>query len=103
MSIIRGKIDDAIQIIDYNTDLFYQNKIEEGYKHLDNTLVKISDAIEEVIRYQNDSGQDIQGEKVVGILTEAMKALEMKDALLLADILQYDLKEILEDVRNDLL
>ena len=103
MSIIKGKIDDAIQVIDFNSDLFYQNKRDEGYKHLDNTLVKISDAIEEVIRYQNDSGQDIQGEKVVGILTEAMKALEMKDALLLADILQYDLKEILEDVKSELL
>lgn len=103
MSIIKGKIDDAIQVIDFNTDLFYQNHIDEGYKHLDNTLVKISAAIEEVIRYQSDSGQDVQGERVVEILTEAMKALEKKDALLLADILQYDLKEILENVKSELL
>lgn len=103
MSIIKSKIDDAIQIIEINTDLFYQNKIDEGYKYLDNTLVKISEAIEEVIKYQDSSGQDIQGERIVGILTEAMKALEMKDALLLADILQYELKEILDEVRNELL
>lgn len=103
MSIIKSKIDDAIQFIDLNTDLFYQNKIDEGYKKLDNTLVKISDAIEEVIKYQENSGQDIQGEKIVGILTEAMDALEKKDTLLLADILQYELKELLEEVKSELL
>ena len=64
MSIIKSKIDDAIQIIELNTDLFYQNKIDEGYKYLDSTLVKISVAIEEVIKYQENSGQDIQGEKL---------------------------------------
>jgi hypothetical protein len=103
MSIIKSKIDDAIQIIELNTDLFYQNKIDEGYKYLDSTLVKISVAIEEVIKYQENSGQDIQGEKIVGILTEAMDALEKKDTLLLADILQYELKELLEEVRSELL
>lgn len=103
MRIVIGKIDDAIQLIDINTDLFYQNKLDEGYKLLDITLIKISDAIEEVIKYQDNSGQDIQGEKIVGILTEAMKALEKKDTSLLADILQYELKELLEEVRSELL
>lgn len=103
MSIVKSKIEDAILTIDSNTSLFYQNKLDEGYRHLDNTLVKISEAIEEVIRYQDMSGQDIQGERIVGILTEAMKALEMKDSLLLADILQYELKEMLEKVISELL
>lgn len=103
MSILRSKIEETIQIIDNNTDLFYQNKIDEGYKHLDNTLIKISDTIEEVIKYQSQCGKDIQGESIVGILTEAMKALENKDALLLADILQYELKEVLEEVKSELL
>ncbi|MDI9508282.1 MAG: hypothetical protein QM217_00430 [Bacillota bacterium] len=103
MGIVVSKIDEAIGLIDINADLFYQNKIDEGYRQLDNTLVKISEAIEEVIKYQDQSGQDIQGEKVVGILTEAMKALEMKDTSLLADILQYELKEIFEEVRSELL
>lgn len=103
MNMVRSKIDETIRIIDDNTDLFYQNKIDEGYKYLDKTLIKISDIIEEVIEYQKQSGEDIHGEKIVGILTEAMKALEKKDALLLADILQYELKEILEEVRSGLL
>jgi hypothetical protein len=103
MSIVISKIDEAIQLIDTNTELFYQNKTDEGYKHLDYTLVRVSEAIEEVIKYQDKSGQDIKGEKIVGILTEAMKALEKKDTSLLADILQYELKEIFEDVRSELL
>ena len=95
MSILKEIIDDAIKAIDINTDLFYQNKIDEGYKQLDNTLIRISNAVEEIIRYQQESGHYVQGEKIVGILTEAMQALESKDALLLADILNYDLRKYL--------
>jgi hypothetical protein len=39
--------------------------------------------------------------EIVGILTEAMQALESKDALLLADILNYDLREIFEDIKEN--
>jgi len=102
MSLKVDKLDDVIQTIDLNTDLFYQNKINEGYSCLDKTLGKISEAIEEIIKYQASSGQDIQGDKIIKILTEALKALEKKDSLLLADILQYDLKELLVEIRNEL-
>lgn len=103
MSIDIEKIDDAIQAIDINTELFYQNKIDDGYKNLDSTLGKISFVIEDIIRYQEQSGQDVQAKRFVEILTEAMRALENKDALLLADILQYDLKELLEEVKEELI
>lgn len=103
MALTIDKLDDVIETIDVNTDLFYQNKIDEGYKNLDNTLGKISGIINDVIMYQEESGKDTQGEKIISILTEAMKALENKDALLLADILQYDLKELFEEIRNELI
>lgn len=103
MGIDIEKIDDTIQAIDINTELFYQNKIDEGYRKLDSTLGKISFVIEDIIRYQEQSGQDVKAKRFVEILTEAMRALENKDALLLADILQYDLKEMLEDVKEELI
>ena len=42
----------------------------------------------------NDTAFD--GDKLVHLLAEAMRAMETKDTILLSDILQYELKEALE-------
>lgn len=104
MIMLPKKIDMAIISIDNTTNLFYQNKIDVGYKELDETLQIISDAIDGILRHEDSIGYKSTSEtKLVDILSEAMKALELRDTLLLADILQYDLKGILVELRDSLM
>lgn len=94
-SIIKG----SILTIEKTTELFYQQKIDEGYKELNHTLIMLTDTMNHIFTYKAE-GYDIGVEEdhLVQVLTEAMNALEMKDVILLSDIMQYDLKELLEKV-----
>lgn len=104
MRIIKDKIDIAIDRIDENTKLFYQNKIDEGYAQLDETLRIIGIAIDDILRFQKESKNESASEaKLVQVLTEAMNALEVRDTLLLSDILLYELKEVFNEIREELI
>lgn len=99
MKEITSILEGSILMIEKTTELFYQQKIEEGYKELNHTLIMLTDTVNHIFNYKAE-GNDIGVEEdyLVQVLTEAMKALEMKDVILLSDILQYDLKELLEKV-----
>ena len=104
MRIIKDKLDIAIDRIDENTTLFYQNKVDEGYAKLDETLEIIGITIDDILRYQEESKIERTSEvKLVQILTEAMHALEVKDVLLLSDILLYELKEAFNEIREEII
>lgn len=67
--------------------LLYQNKTEEGYK-------KVNEVIAHLINYLNGKPQ----EKVIQInatLVQALNAMESGDAVLLADVLRYEILPIL--------
>lgn len=99
MDILKKKIVIAKQSIDETTDLFYQNKTNEGYKRFEDTITVLTDTINNIFEYKNQ-GYDIGIEEphLVEVLTNAMNAMEEKDALLLSDILNYELKELFEQV-----
>ena len=103
MDTLQKSLDIAIERIDENTKLFYQNKTQIGYKELDETLRLIGIFIDEYLKYQEDLGVDKTDEtKLIEILSNAMNALEQQDGLLLSDILQYELMEMLIEIRETL-
>ncbi len=96
MEDIKQIIQDAIGLIDETTTYFNQNKVNDGYKRLDKTLVQLDKAMSAVSLYRQEGGLiDIDEDRIVKNLTEAMKALENKDMLLLSDILEYEIKDML--------
>ncbi len=96
MEDIKQIIRDAIGLIDETTTYFNQNKVNDGYKRLDKTLVQLDKAMSAVSLYRQEGGLiDIDEDRIVKNLTEAMKALENKDMLLLSDILEYEIKDML--------
>lgn len=101
---LQERIDNVIKSIDENTNLFYQNKKNKGYEELNDTLLLISNLIDEILSYEEKTIGEKKSEiKFIEILSEAMKALEKRDELLLSDILQYDLKEMFVQYRESLM
>lgn len=104
MKVLQESIDAVIKRIDENTNLFYQNKKNNGYEELNETLRLISDVIEEILSYeQRIFGKKVSEQKLVGILSDALNALEKRDELLLSDVLQYDLKELFVQYQESLI
>ncbi len=71
------------ELIIQTSRLLYQNKVEEGY-------AKMKEVFTHIISYMNSQSP----EKIMvmnQVLSEALKAMEEKDAVLLADILRYEL------------
>ena len=93
---LSGLLKDAMRSIEETTVCFYQNKISEGYQRLDDTLVRLSNLMNEIALYREQGNEiEINEREIVTRLTEAMNALEQKDTLLLSDILEYEIKDIL--------
>lgn len=77
---------------------FYQNSTGEGYRRLEETLQQLDMVIGEVEIFQKQNGTIVlDGNKMFGHLEDAMAALEQKDVLQLSDILQYEIKPLLEE------
>lgn len=84
---IKKLVSDTIDIINKMTELFYQQKNKEAMKIMDNVLnclVEVSNHVAEREMSQN-------GNNILAILANSLKAYEEKDYVLLADILRYDM------------
>ena len=87
-------LDEIITISDY----FYQQKYNDGYSALDQVidhLIKITDSI---FAYKKTEGLAFDENKWMQSFTMAMKAIEEKDGVLLADLLSLEIAKQLEDV-----
>lgn len=94
-------IEISITKIEEVTDLFYQHKDHEGYLRLDEIighLMKLAEGLKEIV----EEKPDINVQEFLDILTEAMNALEERDTVLLSDIMQYDLTDQLNSIREQL-
>ena len=80
-------------------ELFYQQKNAEALGGLDSLIVNMSTAIDCVFKYR-DEHEDFQfdEEKLTKVLTEAMQALEENDFIMMADVLQYDFMEYMNEL-----
>lgn len=88
-------LEEAIILIDQITELFYQQKLEQGYNRFEETVTVLTQLMNELFTVNLENSEfNIERDKIVQILTSAMHALEAKDTILLSDILQYELKEL---------
>lgn len=91
------KLKNAIESIDEVTVLFYQQKILEGHNKYQETLTRITLAIDCIFEYMNKVNEKgIDESEIINILYKAMNAMERKDTILLSDILRYELRVELE-------
>lgn len=99
MNSIKGSIESLIMGIKEVSDLIYQQNSKQGYQKFEVILDKISNVSEQLFSlFSKGELNDFDVEKYVSVLTEAMNAMETRDDVLLADILNYDLSDQLEEI-----
>lgn len=90
ITVAKQKITEAAEVI-------CQGKKQEGYAKIDEVLVSLINLNQKIeAALMSGAISDYDESIFIGILTEAMKALEAKDMVLLSDILQYDMLEEIE-------
>lgn len=103
MEEIRKQIEQNISEIDAVVEMFYQQKTQEAYGRLDFVLGKLMATIETAVKYQQEHTEvkiDING--LTEALKEALSAMEERDAILMADVLKYEVIEKLEAMIGNL-
>ena len=97
MTSFKEMIIEAIQSIEDNTLLFYQQKEKEGYEKLESTLATLIQTTNGILETKSKNNDIYIDEKVLNsILSNAMNAIKLRDTILLSDILYFDLKPLLE-------
>lgn len=76
----------------------YQQDQQRGLERINNLVTELLNITKEL---EKEDGSVLNMQAMNQILLEAMKALEVRDYILLADILFYDLRELLADEKND--
>lgn len=92
---------EIIEKTDIITNKFYKQEEIEGFRLLNDFLDLVSEIMEQLIN-NNINEVPLLYQEIIKFLKEALQAMEVKDTILLADILQYELKERFESVLNTL-
>ncbi|MDD7402608.1 MAG: hypothetical protein SO170_01905 [Butyribacter sp.] len=84
-------------------DLFYQQKKKTALKKLDTVLGELMTAIDTLFAYKAEHTDfPLDEGKLTNALKDAMNALQEGDHVLLADILQYDFLEYMEELSGQM-
>ncbi len=103
MSKEKQMVADTIEEMKNNIDLFYQQKTREALSGFDGILEKLLGVTDTLFSYRQEHEEfALDEERIKENLTEAMKALEECDMILLADILQYDFVEYIEEIMENM-
>lgn len=103
MEDINQVVESLIVQINEISDKFYQQSDKKRFHQFQDILsglLTLTDCLEQL--KQSTGKVYIEQDHYIEILTNAMNALEGQDETLLADILQYDLLEILMELKGNL-
>ncbi len=90
---------EVLHKIEQNMELFYQQKDAQALGEFQQILGMIMNMVEALFSYRDaNDGFDLDEEKIKDALTEAMTALESKDYVLLADVIQYEFVEYVQEL-----
>ena len=78
-----------LEKIDKITDVFYQNRAEEGTKELPQLISELTEISAEISREK-------QG-RFTNILKNLMESMTQQDYVLMADILVFEMKDLLQE------
>lgn len=92
---IIGTIDKVQEVVDF----FYQQKNKEAFEKLTVTIDEMIVTADNLMSYKNEHESfEFNEIKLCEILKDAVNALEAEDEVLMADILQYDFMEYINDL-----
>jgi hypothetical protein len=101
MASLKDQIKENMTEMDNVVEMFYQQKSQEAYLQLDIVLGNFSSVIDNLYTYQQEHPElKLDIVSIIEALKEALSALEEKDAILVADVLKYELLERMEEIVN---
>ena len=93
----------TVQMVRETTELFYQQKAAEGYAKMQETIAGIMQVADALHEYKCAHEEfPLEEARIAGSLTDAVNAMEAGDTVLLADILEYDFIEYLQELSSKL-
>lgn len=93
----------SVTEIEEVVELFYQQKLQEALDKFQIVIGGMMTAIDTLFTYKAENeGFEIDEIKITNTLKDAMKALEDRDMVLLADILQYDYLEYMNELLENM-
>ena len=96
-------IESTIEDIKDTVDLFYQQKDAEALKKFEVVIGGMMNSMDALVEYRNDNESfEFDEQRISNTLTEAMNALQDGDLVLLADILQYDFLEYMQELTENM-
>lgn len=97
--IVQKSVNEVEEVI----ELFYQQKLQEALNKFNFITGEMMTAIDTLFTYKAENKEFILDEsKIINTLKEAMAALEDRDMVLLADILQYDYLEYINELLDNM-
>ena len=81
-------------------DCFYQQKFQDGYRELVGIIDDIAAVLIIIDPYKDRPEISEDYLKLSNLLQEILAAMEQKDTVLMADILSYDIMDVMEKIRN---
>lgn len=103
MSQEKTLVTDTLQEVKENIDLFYQQKTGQALEQFHAVLGKILTMVDVLSAYQKEHAEfSFDEEKVKDTLQEALSALEERDMIFLADIIQYDFVDYIQELVNEM-
>ena len=98
MNQLKDWITSVVIILEETATLFYQQKRQEAYAKLLQGIDELTIIIGKLDEIPANDSLNIDKDKLLNTLMEAMHALEDRDTVLIADILQYDLINRLKEI-----
>lgn len=101
MAGLKENIKQTIEKITKTNEYFYQQKNQEAIAVLEDTLSSIEKTVALIYADENEK-KDLDLDGFMQALQEALGAMEDADYILMADIMQYDIIDKLEQVKKSL-
>jgi len=103
MSQNKNLVEKSIKDVEEVIELFYQQKLQEALNKFETVLGSMMTAIDNLFTYKAEhEGFKLDEAKLTNTLKDAMGALEQGDMVLLADILQYDYLEYMQELSDNM-
>lgn len=99
----RQQIGSVIEELQDTLELFYQQKEKEALDAFGVLIDKLMAAMDTLFSYKKEHEDfEVDEKKLTTSLKDALAAMEEKDYILLADILQYDFLEYMQELVGQL-
>lgn len=91
----------ALESIEGTTILFYKQDENKGFQMLEETVIKLAKAIEGILLFNSKNNSQIIGDEMLNkTLTDLTNAIEVRDVILISDILEYEIKIMLQSIKE---